>query len=202
LLVDLSVERLRLLLTERARPADANSILAWDVATGSGAVAVALAVEVRRRGYATDVNFLATDVSAAALGLATENAVAHGVADLIDFGVADLTSGFETRPADLLLANLPYIPTASVPTLPVAASFEPSNALDGGEDGLELVRRLMRELPTTLAPGGFALLEIGAGQESAVEEYAHAVLPGWAMSVHTDLAGLPRVVELVRGADE
>ena len=91
LLVDLGIERLTWLLTERPRPADAPPLLAWDVATGSGAVVIALAVEARRRGYAADVRFVATDLSADALSLATENAVVHGVADLIDFRQADLT---------------------------------------------------------------------------------------------------------------
>ncbi len=199
LLVDLGLERLRWMLTERPRPVGGQPLLAWDVATGSGAVAVALAVEVRRRGYANDVRLRATDVSAAALSLATENAVAHGVADLIDFETADLTSGVLTRPADLLVANLPYIPSDTVPTLPVAASFEPSNALNGGADGLDLVRRLIDELPTALSADGVALLEIGAGQESAVEEHAHSVARRWTVSVHNDLAGLPRVVELTPG---
>ena len=199
LLVDLGVERLRWMLTERARPAGGQPLLAWDVGSGSGAIAVALAVEVRRRGYAKDVRVLATDVSPAALSLATENAVAHGVADLIDFETADLTSGVETPPADLLLANLPYVPTATVPTLPVAASFEPTNALDGGPDGLDLVISLVSELPAALTTEGVALLEIGAGQESAVERHARSVDPGWRVTVHNDLAGLPRVVELARG---
>jgi HemK-like putative methylase len=160
-------------------------LLAWDVGTGSGAIAVALAVEVRRRGYANDVRLLATDMSAAALSLATENAVAHGVADLIDLAVADLTDGVETRPVDLLLANLPYVPASTVPELPIAASFEPVNALDGGDDGLDLVRRLIGELPTALAAEGVALMEIGAGQESTVEEYARDVVPAWDVTCTT-----------------
>ena len=65
-------------------------------------------------------------------------------------------------PADLLLANLPYIPTAVVPTLAVAASFEPPLALDGGADGLDLIRRLLAQLDQALAEDGVALLEIGA----------------------------------------
>ena len=198
LLVDLGIDRLSLLLTERPRPADAPPLLAWDVATGSGAVAIALAVEARRRRYAADVRFVATDVSADALALATENAVAHGVADVVEFRQADLTESPEMPPADLLLANLPYIPSATVPTLPVAASFEPTMALDGGEDGLDLVRRLIDQLPEALVVDGFALLEIGAGHESDVAAYAGRVMPGVHVIVHNDLAGLPRVVELAR----
>ena len=85
------------------------------------------------------------------------------------------------RPADLLLANLPYIPTATVPTLPVAASFEPAMALDGGDDGLDLVRRLIDQLPSRTAAEGFAMLEIGAGQELEIADYA---APGVARRCH------------------
>ena len=125
LLVDLAVDRLRHMLTERPRPVNAAPLLVWDVGTGSGAIAVAVAAECRRRGYGADVRFRATDVSVDALALATENAVVHGVADVIDFAIADLTDLPDAKPADLLLANLPYIPTRVVPTLPVAASYEP-----------------------------------------------------------------------------
>ena len=90
LLVDLGVDRMRRSLTERPRPRGAPPFLAWDVATGSGAICVALAVESRRRGYSGDVRFRATDVSPEALSLAMENAVGHGVADVIEFAIADL----------------------------------------------------------------------------------------------------------------
>jgi release factor glutamine methyltransferase len=80
----------------------------------------------------------------------------------------------------------------------VAASFEPTKALDGGDDGLDLVRRLIDELPTALAVEGVALLEIGSDQDSAVADYARSAGP-WTVTVHNDLAGLPRVVELARG---
>jgi release factor glutamine methyltransferase len=188
-----------MMLTERPRPVDGQQLLVWDVATGSGAIVVALAVEARRRGYAVDLRFLATDASAVALSLATENAVVHGVADLIDLKVADLTDSPDTPRADLLLANLPYIPSATVPNLPVAASFEPVMALDGGQDGLDQVRRLIDQLPAALAEDGCALLEIGAGQESVVAEYARTK-GQWIARAHEDLAGLPRVIELTREA--
>ena len=106
-------------------------MLVWDVGTGSGAIAVAVAVEARRRGYARDVVFRATDVSADALGVATINAVSHGVADRIEFGVADLTELAAPAAADLLLANLPYVPADKVPTLPLAAGPVTLTIADG-----------------------------------------------------------------------
>jgi release factor glutamine methyltransferase len=133
--------------------------------------------------------------------------VAHGVADVVGFTLADLTdvggspdSTHLAGPADLLVANLPYIPTAVVPTLPVAASFEPRLALDGGADGLAVIRRLLTQLPDALGPDGMAMIEIGAEQGEALGEAVAAALPGWSLHIHNDLAGRPRVAELSRGS--
>jgi len=196
-LVELCLERLRALLTGRPRPAGSAPLLVWDVGTGSGAIAVSLAVECRRRGYAADVRLLATDLSSDALSLATENAVGHGVADMITFGVADLLEP-ASMPADIVVANLPYVPSAVVPSLSVAASFEPTLALDGGSDGLDLIRRLLANLPSALAADGMALLEIGADQTDALRAEVQHRLPGWQIAFHADLGGHPRVAELAR----
>lgn len=197
-LVELALVRIGTALTAGPRQAGADELLVWDVGTGSGAIVVALAAECRRRGYGGDVRFLATDISADALALATENAVVHGVADTVTFAHADLTGLpiADLKPADLLVANLPYIPSAVVPELPVAASFEPRVALDGGVDGLEIVRRLVDQLPAALAEGGTALLEIGSDQADAVTLLAPA---GWSAVIHDDLSGRPRVAEFTRG---
>jgi len=193
------VERALVLIAQRLtgtpRPAGTKPLLVWDVGTGSGAIPVALAVECRRRGYGGDVTFRATDISPGALALATENAVAHGVADSIAFALADLVDLPDLEPVDVLTANLPYIRTDDLPQLPVAASYEPSLSLDGGADGLTLVRRLIRELPTIVVPGGVALIEIGSDQADAVAALGP---PGWGVDVHDDLAAWPRVVEFTR----
>ena len=196
-LVELAAERVRAVLTGTPRPVGSPPFLAWDVGTGSGAIAVALAVMLRRRGYAPECRVLATDISSDAVSLALENAVAHGVADMIDVATGDL---IDVSPppgrADLLVANLPYIPSRMVPELPVAASFEPSIALDGGPDGLDTIRRLLARLPSALAARGQALLEIGADQADAVRSAVFAALPGWSVAIRADLSGLPRVAEL------
>ncbi|MDL2334709.1 MAG: peptide chain release factor N(5)-glutamine methyltransferase [Chloroflexota bacterium] len=197
-LVGLALDRIAARLTDAPRPADARPLLVWDVGTGSGAICVALAVECRRRGYAGDVAFQASDHSSDALAVATENAVAHGVADAIEFAQADLTDIPGAERADLLVANLPYVPTYVVPTLPVAASFEPRVALDGGADGLAIIRRLLAQLPHAVADDGLALLEIGADQGDPLGAAAGRLLPGWALTIHDDLAGRPRVAELTR----
>lgn len=173
-----------------------------DVGTGSGAIAVALAVTLRRRGALTAVEIVAVDLSTEALDLAQENAVGHGVADAITFREADLLPAgpdLAGPPYDLVLANLPYVRHDALAGLPVAASFEPSLALDGGADGLAVIARLLEQLPAGLAEGGLALLEIGADQGDAIVERCRDLLPGWGCAVEPDLAGLPRVARIWPG---
>lgn len=202
-LVDLALERIRGDLSAAPRPPGTTPYLVWDVGTGSGAVAIALAHELRRRRYGRAVSFFISDISPEALALAVENAVSHGLADLVTFAPGDLLAvdPGPGRAVELLVANLPYIPTGSIAGLPVAARFEPRLALDGGPDGLALVRRLLPGLRQAVAPGGCALLEIGADQAAAVEHAVSDALPGWPCSIHPDLGGAPRVLRLERPAD-
>lgn len=201
LVVDLATARVAAALSGAPRPPGAPRFRVADLGCGSGAIAIALAAGLRRRGYIAALEILATDVSPDALALAVENAVAHGLADAIRFVAADLLPAGEP-PVDLLLANLPYVPSAEVPLLPVAASFEPALALDGGADGLAVVRRLLALLPRALEVGGTALVEIGAGQDATLEADVRAALPGWRIALHPDLAGIPRVAEIAPPAPE
>jgi release factor glutamine methyltransferase len=171
-----------------------------DVGTGSGVIAVALAVALRRLGALEAVEIVATDISAEALSLARENAVAHAVADRIAFREADLLpDGPSTERFDLILANLPYVRHDAMATLAPATTFEPSLALDGGVDGLAVIGRLLDRLPTVLATDGLALLEIGADQRDGITTSVSERLPGWSCTVEADLAGLPRVARVGRG---
>jgi release factor glutamine methyltransferase len=199
LLVDLGVSRAAAILTGRRWNASRGALRVVDVGTGSGAVAIALVATLRRRGYGQiDVlDVLATDASPDALALARENAAAHGLADAIRFRIADLLPDDES-PFDLVLANLPYIPSAEIADLPVAASFEPRGALDGGADGLAFIGPLISRLAERTTDLGTALIEIGPHLRGGVELLAAEHAADWRLAFHDDLGGRLRVAELVR----
>jgi release factor glutamine methyltransferase len=181
---------------ERRLSSRSGPVVAWDVGTGSGALALALAARFRAAVTLGAVRLVVSDVSPAALELASENLADHRA------GPVQLVLGDLLEPAgriaplpDVVIANLPYIPHDDVGRLPVAASFEPRVALDGGPDGLSLLRRLISELPERMAAGGVALLEVGTGQASAV---LARLPPGFGGEALRDLAGAERVVRLAR----
>jgi release factor glutamine methyltransferase len=198
LIVELAEREVMGRLAAAPRPAGSAPLRVADVGTGSGTIAVALAAALRRRQSLGDVEILGTDASEDALQLARENAVGHGVADRVRFVEVDLLPPVVSFPFDVIVANLPYVPSSAVDKLAIAASFEPRLALDGGPDGLAFIARLIARLADTLAPAGVALLEIGADQGDAVRELAARTRPGWRCSVERDLAGLPRVVRIER----
>jgi release factor glutamine methyltransferase len=115
------------------------------------------------------------------------------------FVVRDLLPERVGPPYTVICANLPYVATGDLAVLAKDLAFEPPTALDGGPDGLDLVRRLLDLLPGTLAADGVALLEIGADQEEAVMGEVAARLPGWTCVVMADLAGLPRLARIEPG---
>ena len=199
-LVDLAELEIVRRLTAAPRPAGTPPLRVLDVGTGSGAVVVALAAALGKRRMLDEVAFTASDVSSDALELARENAVGHAVGDRIAFKLADLVPGATAIRWDVILANLPYVRTDALAGLPVATAFEPSIALDGGSDGLEVIRRLLDQLEAALAHGGVALLEIGGDQGPAIVATVAEHLPGWSCSVEPDLGGLPRVARLGRPA--
>lgn len=164
---------------------------ALELGTGSGCVAVALALEVPA------ARLTAVDLSAEALRLARRNAVHHGVLDRVDLVQADLAGPLRGT-FDLLCANLPYIASAELEGL-AAARREPRLALDGGPDGLAVIRRMLRQAPSRLAAGGLVLCEIGAGQGPAALQAARAAFPQAGWSVQSDLAGRDRLLIGVSG---
>ena len=198
-LVDLTIEEIMRRLVMGVRP-PGDELRVLDVGTGSGAIAISIAADLRRRRVHPDeVVLLAVDISPDALDLARENAVGHGIGDRVRFAAADLIPPGEDRAWEIVVANLPYVRADAMASLPVATTFEPALALDGGAEGLEVIGRLLDLLPRVLADGGIAYLEIGADQGAAIVELVGARLPGWACRVEADLAGLPRVAVVERG---
>ncbi len=132
-----------------------------DVGTGTGILAITLALE--RPGLQVS----AVDLSEDALALARENAEHFGVADRIAFCHSDLLDQVD-GPFRWVVANLPYIPTADLDTLQREVKFDPALALDGGKDGLTIIKRLIVSVPSKIAPNGLIILELGQGQAQRV----------------------------------
>lgn len=159
-----------------------------DVGTGSGCIAVSLCSEVK------DLEMLAVDRAEEAVRVARKNAERMHVVDRIQFVVADLLTPVVGK-YDLICANLPYIPRKRLSALDVAKK-EPIAALDGGQDGLELIWRLLEGIEGALNPGGRLLLEIDATQSSALLDRIVNVPGSREISIRKDLADLDRLLIL------
>jgi release factor glutamine methyltransferase len=182
LLVELALK----IASERL-PSSTDPLTIADVGTGSGAIAVALAVHL------PEARIIATDRSPDALDVARANAERHGILGRVMFAVGDLLAPL-AEPVDLLVSNPPYTVLANIDE--GVRRHEPHLALDGGSDGLDLYRRLLAQAPAKLRPGGIILLEIGAHQGQAVQSLAQQAFPHANISVHTDLAGHNRVIRV------
>ncbi len=159
-----------------------------DIGTGSGGIAVTLAVH-RPRWH-----IFAVDASPAALAVAADNARVHGVVDRITFLHGSLLSSLPGR-VHLIAANLPYVADSEWGDLPVSVrEHEPAAALRGGPDGLDLVRGLLAQAPAALRPGGAVLLEIGAAQGPAALALAQARFPTATAELQQDYAGRDRLL--------
>ena len=159
-----------------------------DIGTGSGAIAVSLAHAL------PGSRVIATDVSAEALDLARRNAERHGVANRIDFRHGDVLAPLDGQ-VDVIVTNLPYVRTDEWRALPPElAEHEPRVAFDGGPDGLTLIRRLLRDAPSRLRPGGALFAEISYEQGEAVLALVEEAFPGASSESRKDLANLDRVL--------
>ena len=168
-----------------------------DVGTGSGCLALAVAHRHKT------ARFIAIDLSPEALAVARGNAAKLKLSDRVEFREGDLLGPVAGEaPFDLILSNPPYIASAVVPTLePGVRDFEPHLALDGGEDGLCVVERLIGQALPLLKVGGSLILEIGSDQEAPVRDLI-AARPGFDLAPTVrDAANHPRVIHARRLAD-
>ena len=156
-----------------------------DIGTGCGAIAVSLALELPR------TKIYATDISAAALEVATINCQRHSVADRVCLIQGDMLEPVP-EPIDLIVANLPYVKESEL----TPENFEPLLALDGGAEGTESVSRLCRQAKSKLADGGSMLLEIGAGQGETITGLLKSLFPDGVVEVFRDFSGIERVISL------
>jgi release factor glutamine methyltransferase len=164
---------------------------AWqvaDVGTGSGCIAVSLAVHAPR------LQVVACDISLPALAVAQRNVRAHAVEGQVSLAQCDLLTPFSrSTPFDLICANLPYIPAPALQSLAVARR-EPLLALDGGPDGLSVVHDLLDTVDERLASDGLLLLEIEATSSEAALRLVRAAFPRGHVELCQDLGGLDRLV--------
>ena len=197
MLVDLTLAALKPLIPSPTHP---RSVI--DIGTGSGAIPVALAKTQ------PDLYLIATDVSPDALAVAQLNAQKHGVAERIVFQQSNLLD--QTDPGQLteirvLTANLPYVTRKEIDDLqPEIQDHEPRVALDGGDDGLDLIRRLLTQIRDLRARGmlprlSAAFLEFGASQGPTVLAAAQQILPNTECAILSDLAKLDRVLRVSFG---
>lgn len=165
--------------------------VAVDVGTGSGCIAVTLAV------HAPSLRLYATDISPAALEVARANAERHDVAERITFLEGDLLIPLP-EPVNLIVSNPPYVTDDEWDELPLSVQKEPRTALLSGADGLDAIRRLLAQAQTRLRPGGLMLVEIGERQGKAAQALAQAAFPQAEVAIVPDLAGKDRVLRIAR----
>ncbi|MBI4211516.1 MAG: peptide chain release factor N(5)-glutamine methyltransferase [Deltaproteobacteria bacterium] len=169
-------------------PAEASML---DLCTGSGCIPAALAKELPK------ATLTITDISPEALKIARENlCFAH---ERITFYHGDLFSALPVaQKFDLITANPPYGRSDEFKTFAPEISFEPHSAIDGGNDGLDFIRRIIHDAPHFLKPGGWLIMEIGDGQSATLlaETSEHKAYQH--ISVVRDLAGIERIIKLQR----
>ena len=165
----------------------AGGISICDVGAGSGAVAVALAVHL------PGVTVYATDCSPGAIEVVRLNVRRHGVSDRVHLVRCDLLDGLP-GPVDIIVSNPPYVRSSEIPKLQREVRREPRAALDGGADGMAVMRRLFERAPAVLRPGGFMAVEIDPRQRGTALEMAGNALPGASITCADDLSGRARAI--------
>jgi len=157
---------------------------ALDIGTGSGALAISMALACN------EAHITAVDISADALVVAQANATELGAS--VTWLESDLFAALSGQRFHMIVSNPPYIPTGDLATLQAEVRREPQTALDGGSDGLSFYRRILAKLPDHLEPGGFLALEVGDGQSQPVASLLQGHFD--AIQILRDLQGLDRTV--------
>jgi release factor glutamine methyltransferase len=179
----------------RQRSYDGSGLTIADVGTGSGCVAVSLAVQLPQ------AILIASDISAEALVVARLSAERHRVVERIQFREGDLLDPLDD-PVDAIVANLPYVADSQAQVLaPEILRYEPHVALFAGGDGLALLRRLLVQAPAHLRPGSALFLEVDPRQAEPLHHLASRVFPNSRVTIHRDLAGLLRVFSVDTAGD-
>lgn len=162
-----------------------------ELGVGSGAVSIAI---MKEREFASVIG---VDINRLAIELSGKNALANKCLGRLTLLMADLMTAFRRGPLfEIILSNPPYIPTDSISCLaPEITRFDPVTALNGGEDGLDCIRKIVSEAPNFLAPGGRLILEIGDGQAEAVKSIIDSEQKYTSVTFHRDLTGTVRVVK-------
>lgn len=182
ILVQAAVDRLRAMAGE-------EPLRFADIGTGSGAICLSVL------HYLSDTVADTVDISPAARAVAEENAASLGLADRITFHTGDLLQPLSGISFAAILSNPPYIPEADIATLaPEVRLKEPHTALSGGQDGLDFYRRLAKEAPAMLVPGGFTAFEVGIHQAGDVADLLKANPLIDRTEILPDYAGIDRVV--------
>ena len=164
---------------------------ALDLGTGSGNIAIALAK------FVPQSQIVSIDISAQALEVAKINARQHKVEDRIHFVQADIKDYVFNDKFDLIISNPPYIPTSQLSSLPVDVQKEPLMALDGGEDGLNFYRIIIKYTPRLLRSGACLMMEFGDGQTEAVKKLVEAQKVFSSIEIIQDLAGRDRIIKAI-----
>jgi release factor glutamine methyltransferase len=174
---------------------EAGELVIAEPGTGSGAVSINLAIHLPM------ARIYATELYSEALKVAEYNIGRHNVADRVTLLQGDLLDPVDEQ-VDVIVSNLPYVPTDVIPTLQPEIQWEPRESLDGGPDGMDIIRRLLHQAQDKLKQNGVIILEIDPQQVQPLEELSRRLFPGASVSVEQDLARLDRILVVDLGRPE
>ena len=174
---------------------EAREMVIAEPGTGSGAISINLAIHLPM------ATIYATELHPQALKIANYNIQKHNVADRVTLLRGNLLEPVPES-SHIIVANLPYVPSGRIPGLQPEVQWEPREALDGGPDGLDVIRKLLHQAQTKLRPGGVIILEIDPGQVETLEQLARKLFPTATITTEQDLSHQDRVFIVDLGTDQ